>query len=397
MHKLTTSQIKHLTHRGLYGDGDGLYLQITQTGVKSWIFRFRVDGKLRNHGLGSINTLNLGEAREAARKCRQLRLQNIDPIEEKKKQKITARLEAAKAMSFKDCAEQYLKAHKAGWKNEKDIKRWANSLISHAYSELGDLPVGQIDSNCVRRAIEPIWEDKNETASRVRGRIEKILDWAKVCGYRTGENPARWKGNLMHLLPARDKIGKVEHLKALPYADMPAFWQSLSKRKTTTAMMLRFTILTAARTGETRFAVWDEIDFDKAMWTIPGERMKMGQDHREPLSAPAVAILKKMIELHKNDFIFPGPKKDSPFSENGMLSVLEQVEYKGKITVHGFRSAFKDWSMEQTDYPNEVSEMALSHAVSNKVEAAYRRGDLLEKRKSLMEDWATYCTRTPKG
>ncbi len=379
-------------------DGGGLYLQISKSGSRSWIYRYFSDGKSHDHGLGSFKVLALAEARDAALQCRKLRAQGFDPISEKKKRRVAAQLEAAKSISFKDCVEQYLEAHKSAWKNNRHTWKWGRSLELYAYPTFGDLPVGEIDADCVFRAIDPIWRIKNETASRVRGRIETILDWARVRGYREGENPARWKGNLVHLLPDRDKIKKVQHLNSLPYADMPKFWKELSNRSTTAAAMLRFTILTASRTNDARFAVWGEIDFDNKVWTIPGKRMKAGDKHRVALSPQAIEILKGQAkqrpsnEQSVSDLIFPGPKKGKPHSENAMLKVLDLMGYKKKITTHGFRSTFKVWASEQTEYPNEVSELALAHTQGNKVQEAYKRTDLLDKRKPLMDEWAEYCT-----
>ena len=397
MHKLTALQVKQLKKRGLYGDGGGLYLQITKAGNKSWIFRYSVEGKQKNHGLGALHTFSLAEVREAARECRKLRQQGLDPIAEKKKRAVTAKLEAAQSLTFEDCTEQYVAAHKKGWKINRHTAKWWRALELYAYPTFGDLPVGQIDANTVFAALEPIWQDKNETASRVRSRIEQILDWAKVRGYRKGENPEIWKGNLSHLLLAREKVKKVQHMKSLPYADMPTFWKDLSKRSTPASIMLRFTILTVARTGDTRFAVWDEIDFDEKIWTIPGERMKAEKEHRVPLSSEALKILKAQKKKRINNFIFPGPLKDKAFSENAMLTVLKDMNLKGRATVHGFRSTFKVWASEQTDYSNEISEFALAHVQGNKVQEAYKRTDLLDKRVPLMEDWAAYCLSKSKA
>jgi len=391
MTKLTALQVKNTTKPGMFHDGGGLYLQVSKAGGKSWVYRYFSDGKSHDHGLGSFKVLTLAEAREAAQHCRKLRAQGLDPIEAKQKRRVDARLEVAKTITFKTCTEQFLDAHEVSWKNNRHRSKWGRSLELYAYPTLGDLPVGQIDANLVFNAIDPIWRTKNETASRVRGRIETVLDWAKVRGYRAGENPARWKGNLFHLLPARDKIKKVNHLKSLPYAELPKFWEDLSKRSTPASILLRFTILTAARTGDVRFAVWSEIDFENKIWTIPSERMKGGKEHRVPLSPEAVKILKEQKKKRINDFIFPGPAKDKAFSENAMLTVLKDMGYKGTITVHGFRSSFKVWASEMTDYPNEVSEFALAHVQGNKVQEAYKRTDLLEKRIPLMEDFSAYC------
>ena len=396
MTKLTALQIKN-AKPGMLHDGGGLYLQVSKVGSKSWIYRYFSDGKSHDHGLGSFKVLTLAEAREAALQCRKLRAQGLDPIREKKQQRIAARLEDAKAITFKDCVEQYLKAHASAWKENRHKDKWERSLELYAYPTLGDLPVGEIDIDYVFRALDLIWEDKNETASRVRGRIEQVLDWARVRGFREGDNPARWNGNLSHLLPAKNKIAKKKHLKSLPYADLPDFWKELSQRSTNAAAMLRFTILTATRTGDTRFATWGEIDMDNKLWTIPGERMKAGKQHRVPLSPQAVQILKELAKQHPaeaqddSDLVFPGPKQGQPHSENAMLNVLDQMGYKGRITVHGFRSTFKVWAVEQTDYANDISEMALAHTIPNAVEAAYKRTDLLDKRRELMNEWSGYC------
>jgi integrase len=339
----------------------------------------------------------LADAREAAQECRKWRTQGLDPITGRKERRIATQLEAAKSITFKDCAEQYLAAHGSAWKNNRHTWKWERSLELYAYPILGHIPVGAIDTDWVYRAIDAIWRDKNETASRVRGRIEQILDWARVRGFREGDNPARWKGNLEHLLPPKEKVKRTQHMNALPYADMPVFWHTLSERSTTAAAMLRFTILTATRTGDTRFAVWDEIDIDEAVWVIPAERMKAGKEHRVALSPHAIQVLRAQakhrvpVEEGTSDYIFPGPKKGKPHSENAMLNVLEQMGYKGTVTVHGFRSTFKVWASEQTDYSNEISEMALAHAISNAVEAAYKRTDLLDKRRALMDEWAAFC------
>ncbi len=394
MGKLSAQQVKYAgrdNRRVLLADGDNLYLQVSASGAKSWIFRFHREGKNRDLGLGSEKTLSLAEAREAARDARKVLLQGLCPIEEKKERHHVAQLEAAKSITFKDCAERYIESHKAAWKNDRHTQKWGRSLVLYAYPVLGDHPVGQIDAHSVFRAIDPIWRTKNDTASRVRGRIEVILDWATVRGYRKGDNPARFKGNLSHLLPPRNKIRKTVHMNSLPYTDMPAFWKELSKRPAPAGAMLRFTILTAARTGDTRFAVWDEIDFESAIWTIPGERMKAGREHRVPLAPEAIKILKEQVKQRRNDLIFPSSNDDKPHSENAMLQVLGRMGMKGRVTVHGFRSTFKVWSSEQTDYPNEVSEMALAHSQGDKTQEAYKRTDLLGKRKPLMENWANYC------
>jgi len=395
MGKLTALQVAKAKNRGLIGDGGGLYLQITARGSKSWIFRYRVDGRLRDHGLGSVNTLSLLEARDAALECRKLRLQGIDPIDAKKKRRVTAQLDAAKSLSFADCAESYIEAHKSGWKSAKHASQWTATLTTYAYPTFGDLPVAEVDVGLVLKAIEKIWTEKPETAGRVRGRIEAVLDWAKVRGYRDGENPARWRGNLAHLLPARNKMARVVHHAALPYAEIGDFWVHLSKQSGTAAQALRYAILTAARTSEVLGATWDEIDIEQAMWTIPAERMKASSEHRVPLPPQAVAILKVLLKQRTGEYVFPGMKAGRPLSNMSLLAVLKRMN-RPDITAHGFRSTFRDWAAECTETPREVAETALAHTLSNKVEAAYRRSDLIDKRRVLMEDWAGYYAGTKK-
>ncbi|MBF0383833.1 MAG: integrase arm-type DNA-binding domain-containing protein [Magnetococcales bacterium] len=390
MGKLTVLQISRAKKRGLLNDGDGLYLRVSATGTKSWIFRYRDHGRLRDHGLGTLSTINLAEAREVARQCRKLRLQGLDPIEEKKRRLTAAKIEAAKAISFAECAASYIETHRTGWKNAKHAKQWGSTLSTYVYPVFGDLPVAEINVGLVMRAIEPIWTTKPETASRVRGRIEAVLDWAKVRGYRTGENPALWKGNLSHLLPARGKVSRVNHHAALPHTEMAAFWSALSKQAGIAAQALRFAILTATRTSETLEAVWEEVDMETGVWTIPAERMKGDKEHRVPLSQPALAILKEMETQSTGKYIFPGMKSDRPLSNMSLLAVLKRMK-RPDLTTHGFRSTFRDWAAECTDAPREVAEAVLAHALSNKVEAAYRRSDLFEKRQGLMVEWAGYC------
>jgi len=390
MGKLTALQVSRLKKRGLYGDGGSLYLQVSAAGNKSWVFRYRITGKLRDHGLGSLDTLSLVDARDKAQVCRKMRLDGLDPIEEKKKQRMIAALEAARALGFGDCAEQYIAAHRSGWKNTKHADQWSRTLEMFVYPIFGNLPIADIDVTLVLKALEPIWQTKPETASRVRGRIEAVLDWAKVRGYRTGENPARWRGNLSHLLPAKTRVRQVVHHAALPHAELPTFWHQLSRQSGTAAQALRLTILTATRTGEVLGATWDEVDLDNAIWTIPAERMKAGSEHRIPLAPAAVTILVELKKVRRGDFVFPGAKHGRPLSNMAMKMVLRRMG-RDDITVHGFRSTFRDWTAEATEVPREVAEAALAHTLADKVEAAYRRSDLFEKRQGLMENWAGWC------
>ena len=392
--KLSALGVAKLKTPGMYGDGGGLWLQVTGKGGKSWIFRFTLNGKSREMGLGAANTFSLAEARDKALACRKQCAEGIDPIEARNARRDAARIEAAKAITFRQCATAYIEAHKAGWRNAKHAAQWTATLETYAYPAFGDLPVQSVDTGLVMRAVEPIWATKPETATRVRGRIESILDWAATRGFRRGENPARWKGHLANLLPKRSRVKKVEHHAALPFAEVPAFMRALGEQPGVAAKALAFTILTAARTGETIGARWSEIDLDAGVWTVPAERMKAGVEHRVPLSDPAVQILRDMATVRSSDFVFPGGKRGRPLSNMAMLKTLERMN-RDDLTVHGFRSSFRDWASETTAFPSEVVEAALAHTIESKVERAYRRGDLFQKRRELIAAWAAYsgCDR----
>ena len=298
-------------------------------------------------------------------------------------------------MTFDACAAAYIEAHKTSWRNEKHRDQWRNTLNSYASPVFGSLPVQAIDVALVMKVLEPIWKTKSETASRLRGRIEAVLDWATVRSYREGENPARWRGHLDKLLPARSKIQKVEHHPALPHDEIGDFMAMLRGQDGTAARALEFLILTAARTGEIIGARWDEIDLEDKIWVVPGARMKAGREHRVPLSGAALAILEQMREIREGDFVVPGGKKGKPLSNMAMLAVLKRMG-RDDLTTHGFRSTFRDWAAERTNFPREVVEMALAHTIESKVEAAYRRGDLFQKRRQLMEAWVRFCA-SPKS
>lgn len=390
--RLTALKVSRPLPVGMHADGAGLYLQVTGNGAKSWIFRFSIRGKAREMGLGSFAVVSLADARAKAAACRTLRLDGIDPIEARQAQHAQAALDAAKAITFKEAAERYIAAHRAGWKVAKHASLWTNTLSTYAYPVIGKVSVQAVDTGLVLRILEPIWNTKPETAGRVRGRIEAILDWAKSRGLRKGENPARWRGHLQYQLPARSKVRRVKHHAALPYAELPKLMMALREQDGIGARALEFTILTAARTGEIIGATRDEANVDEKLWTVPAARMKAGREHRVPLSPRALAVLKDMTHPANGEhaFIFPGGKRGKPLSNMAMAKVLKRMDCEN-ITVHGFRSTFRDWAAERTNYPNEVVEMALAHAVSDKVEAAYRRGDLFEKRRRLMADWAAYC------
>jgi integrase len=394
--KLTALKVDKAKQPGMYGDGGGLYLRVTEDAAKNWIFRFMLNGRPRWMGMGPLHTVNLAEARKRAGEHRLQRHDGIDPIDARRAERLKAQLEAAKAITFKECAEAYIKAHRAGWHNGKHAAQWQATLATYAEPAIGKLSVQAIDTGLVLKVLEPIWTEKPETAGRLRGRIEAVLDWAKVRGYRAGENPARWRGHLDKLLPARGKVRKVEHHAALPYAELPGFLVTLREQEGIAARALEFTILTAARTGETIFAGWNEIDLLDKTWIIPAKRMKAGREHRVPLSPRALAILEEMQAHHHGDegFVFPGGKHGKPLSNMAFLMLLRRMD-RGDLTAHGFRSSFRDWVAERTNFPAEVAEMALAHTVSDKTVAAYSRSDLFERRRRLMHQWATFCTTPP--
>ncbi len=390
--RLSVLKIQQLTRPGQYGDGNCLYLQVVCDGsgrlTRSWVYRFMLDGKRRQMGLGPLDLVSLAEARRKVLECRKLHLDGIDPIEVRRAKREQVKLERTSGMTFRLCAEKYVASHKAGWKNDKHAAQWPSTLKTYAYPLIGDVPAHAINTGLVMQVLEPIWATKPETASRLRGRVEAILDWARVHGYRSGENPARWRGHLDKLLPPRAKVKRVKHHAALPYAELPAFMVKLRAEDGVTARALEFLILTAARTGEVIAAQRSEIR--QNVWTVPGERMKAGREHRVPLSAPAVAIVEIQLRQLADAYVFPGRKRGTPLSNMAMLQLLERMG-RSDLTAHGFRSTFKDWVSETTDYPPEVSEMALAHTIESEVEAAYRRGDLFRKRIALMDAWAAYC------
>lgn len=361
-------------------------------------------------GLGPLALYGLKEAREKALEARRLRHEGIDPIEARRAARMKVLADAAKTITFKQCAEAFIKAHRAGWRNAKHAAQWAATLATYAEPIIGALPVQAIDTALVMNVLEQeiadtpnqvaglLWTAKPETASRLRGRIEVILDWARVRGHRDGENPARWRGHLDKLLPARAKVRKVEHHAALPYDKLPAFIAKLRAQDGISARALEFAILTAARTGEVIAARWREINLAEQIWTVPSDRMKAGKEHRVPLSARALTILEDVVphrqigdgENERDAFVFPGGKHGHPLSNMAFLMLLRRLK-RDDLTAHGFRSTFRDWAAERTNFPSEVAEMALARAVSDKVEAAYRRGDLFERRRGIMTAWSRYC------
>ena len=395
--KLNPGRIRGLTKPGVYGDGGGLYLQVRDATHRSWIFRFTISGKARWMGLGSFDDVSLSQAREAASAAKKLVKQGVDPIAQRDAE-IAAKQVVAIHHTFDEVAALYIGAHEASWRNAKHRQQWRNTLDTYAKPTMGDTPIAAVDVGIVMKVLEPIWREKPETASRLRGRIEAVIDFATARGWRTGENPARWRGHLDHLLPARSRIAAVEHHPALPWQDMSTFWAKLAEQEGVSALALQFLILTTTRTNEALGARWGEIDLQSGVWTVPAGRMKAKREHRVPLSDEAKAVLTEAAKERPAkpkplDPVFPGRKADAPLSNMALLMLLRRMK-RGDLTAHGFRSSFRDWAAESTNYPRELAEAALAHVLKDKTEAAYQRGDLLEKRRRLMADWAKFCTRS---
>lgn len=387
---LSSQRVQSLKKRGFYCDGGGLYLQVSPTGSKSWVFRYAIAGRKRHMGLGSLDTFTLAEARERARKMRQLVADGTDPIDQRNRTRGTA----ATMLTFRQCAERYAAAHEASWKNGS--KAWLASLENHAPMLL-DVPVSGVDLPLVLQAIEPIWAKKPVTAGNVLDRISATLDWAKTRRLRHGENPARWKGHLENLLPSRKKLSAVTHLAALPYREVGAFMVELRGLTDTSARVLEFQILTAARSNEVVGARWDEINMAERVWIIPGERMKAGKAHRVPLSEAAMALIERQAELRENEFIFTGRVSGQPINIDAPMRAIEKLGRRGEITAHGFRSAFRDWAAEQTNFPREVAEASLAHKIGDATERAYQRGDFIAKCRQIMQAWARYIAMPLKA
>jgi integrase len=392
--KLTTLQVRKAKAPGMYGDGKGLWLCVGAGGAKSWVFRFMLNGRAREMGIGSCSDFTLSEARDRARTFRRQAKEGIDPIEARRGQRAAARLDQARAITFRQCAEAYIKAHSAEWTNETHRRQWSKTFLvadqPYVPSAVGKLPVSAIDDAVVMKILVPLWETTPATASRVRGRIENVLDWATSSKFRTGENPARWKGHLEHLLARPEGPSEDKRLAALPYTELGAFMAELRQQDGVAARALEFTILTAARSGETFGAAWSEIDLPKKLWIVPSARMKAGAEHHVPLSGAAMAVLDQMRRIRQGALVFEGAARGRPLSHTAMWRVLQAMK-RHNLTVHGFRSTFRDWCGDVTGFPREIAEAALAHAVGNRVETAYRRGSALEKRRQLMEAWARYC------
>lgn len=393
--ELSALAVKNLTKPGMHAVGGvpGLYLQVLPTGGQTWILRFSFGGKKREMGLGGFPEVQLTVARERARDAREKVRNSIDPIKEARECKAKAK-SIANAITFEQCAFNYIELHKSGWRNEKHAAQWPSSLKKYAFPTIGSMPVQDVNLNHILQILEPIWIKKTESASRLRGRIERILNWAKGRGYRSGENPAVWKGNLEAQLPDPNKIAIVKHYPAVPINEIADFMMQLQSSAGIGAKALEFTILTAARSGEVRGATWSEIDLETCMWVIPANRMKANREHRVPLSKAAIKLLLALPRFEGIDFLFPSPRC-------GKLSDMSLTAYMRRNNrtevVHGFRSTFRDWAAECTTHPFEMGEMALAHRISNVSERSYRRGDLVERRRIMMEDWANFIATPFSG
>jgi len=388
--------VEAVSKPGYHRCGQGLYLQVSKQGTKSWLYRYKspITQKQREMGLGSLNFVGLAEARQLAISQKRLVIDGKDPIEERKRSRVEQQLSQARNLSFEDVALACITSKSHEWKNAKHAQQWKNTLATYAFPVIGHLPISEITTDLILRILEPIWVTKAETASRVRQRLETIWDYGKARNYVDGENPARLKGHLDKILSKTAKVKRVRHFPALPYNEIGSFVKELRTRSGYSALGLEFLILTAARTGEIIGAKWSEIDLEKAVWTIPSERMKAGVEHRVPLSSRAVEILESITSnRNPEEYIFSGWKRNTGLSNNAFLALLKKME-RSDITTHGFRSCFRDWAAEEAyQFSNETIELALAHTITNKVEAAYRRGDQLERRRELMSEWGNFIER----
>lgn len=384
LNRLSDRGIRYLTAPGRYADGGNLYLHVRPGGSRQWVFFFRWQGKLKEMSLGGYPGFSLKEARGKAAAARALAKDGVDPLSARRE----AKIKEASAKPFGQFALELIDSIESGFKNLKHRWQWRQTLTAHC-QPIWDEPIDRIDTTCVLACLGPIWETKSETASRLRGRIERVLDAAKARGLRSGENPAAWRGNLKVLLPKRKRLTRGHH-PALPYVEMPLFMADLRSRDAMAALALEFCILTATRTGETLGAEWEEIDLDTGLWVIPASRMKVGKEHRIPLNKRILEILAKLAAARTGRFVFPGPRPGRPMSNMAMMMLLRRMG-RGELTVHGFRSAFRDWAGNETPFAREVAEAALAHVIGDAAERAYRRGDALEKRRAMMEAWAQWC------
>lgn len=392
-HRLSALAVEKLKSPGTYSDGAGLVVKVSDTGAKSYMLRYMVNGRARWMGLGPCLDVSLTEARELASIARKKIRAGVDPIDERKAEKEAKKVFKLKSMTFGECSAAYIEAKRSDWSNPKHAMQWTNTLTTYC-AKINTLPVAAIDTGLVMSCLEPIWKTKPETASRLRGRMEKVLDWATVRNYRQGDNPAAWKNHLDTLLAQQSKSARVVHHAALDYREIGAFMVDLRKQAGTGARALEFGILCASRSGEIRGATWSEIDLVAGTWTIPKERMKMDKEHKVPLSDAAITLLKSLDRVDGNELVFPAPR-GGVLSDMTLGAVLKRMGVE--VTQHGFRSTFRDWAAECTNYPREVAEMALAHGIGDKVEAAYRRGDLFEKRTRMMQDWSKFCAKVLTG
>lgn len=390
---LTAAKVKALKEPGDYLDGRGLYLQVRSESSKSWLLKYSINKRAREMGLGPAADISLLKAREIRDEYRSLLKQGTDPLEHRQAQRAQKAIDQAKGVTFKVAATRFINSNRSGWKNIKHAAQWESTLKTYAYPKLGALPVQAVDTALVMAVLDPIWSTKSETASRVRGRIESVIDAAKARGEFIGENPARWKGHLENLLPKRSKVRKVQNHPALPYADLPAFMVELRAREGVAAAALEFQILTASRPGNALGAKWSELDLRASVWTIAGEHMKNGKDHKVPLSAAAIQVLERMAEIQNDEFVFYSPTSGRALSDAATGAVLDRMG-RHDIVPHGFRSTFRDWAAER-GYPDAVAEAALAHSVPDAVVAAYQRTNFFELRKKMMEDWAIFATSSP--
>lgn len=391
IHKLTPRKVAILGP-GKYEDGGGLRLAVSKLGAKKWVLRFTINGKRREMGLGSFPDVGLADARNKAAEYRLVASSGVDPIE-------TRKAISEEIPIFTSCAAQYIRAHRRSWKNAKHARQWVSTLKTYARPFIGAKQVDVIGSEDILRILSPIWTTKTETAKRVQGRIENILDFAAAHNYRDPINPARWRGHLDKLLPKPSRVKKVLHHPAMPHSEVPVFMGELSHKASTSALALQFLILTATRTSEILLAKWFEFDIGEAIWIIPAERMKARREHRVPLSDSCITILESLPRIDDNPFVFPGARYGRPLSNMALLQLMRGMEYgvggqRGNYVPHGFRSSFRDWSGEVSSFPRDVAEMALAHTIENKVEAAYRRGDLFAKRSKMMQAWASYLNKS---
>lgn len=399
-------EVSRLKAPGRHRVSEGLYLQVRNAESRSWLLRYTVDGKAREMGLGAFPQVSLATASAEARRYREALALGRDPLAERAAEKQARDQEAQarelsrlRSKTFKECAEAYVDSQKAGWRNAKHRQQWSNTLRDYAFPKLGSLPVSAVDTGLVMQVLQPLWETRTETATRLRGRIEAILDWSGVQGFRSGENPAVWRGHLEHLLPNPGKVARVVHHPAMPYSVVAAFLEGLKDVPGASALALRFIVLTACRSGEARGATWGEVDLKAKVWTVPATRMKAAREHKVPLSPQALAVLEEAAEhfpapkdakARAATFIFPS--RAATALSDMALSMLMRRQKQGEYTVHGFRSTFRDWAAEQTAYPRAVVETALAHGNPDRVEAAYLRSDFIEKRTRLMAEWGTYAT-----